>query len=435
MPLECLDYLLEKYGVAGIQATILKKDGSFEDACAGLAEKLSGNDGRKMTPTTWTELASLSKTLAAAFTCEFAATRNIALDSPVNGLLREAGSTFRLESHDDCDPQWAEEVTLAQLTNHTALGMHYVYGFPPDEGVPSMQRLLTGDCAAMGYDRLRVTKQPGTAFKYSGGGFLTLQLLLETMEGKAIDAVMHSFLDSVGMSECRFDGTAPDGTEVAHGYTDAGEVVPGTRLSFPGLAAGALGTAHGLARFWRHLMLAYAGSTDAAVTPSTARAMLASPVDLGAREFMNAEAGLGVFIAEAGPNKIALHQAANDGFRGVYLVCFDGPNAGEGIVALANGGNQAARMLAEVLRAYLVEARWQGIDFEPTSPINKDAGDFSTDGLTQAEIVNQTYKQLVFDAFEMSVCNSSLDADKFPRLSTDSTSTQTTTDFEIGWAM
>ena len=109
--------------------------------------------------------------------------------------------------------------------------------------------------------------------------------------------------------------TQYSGAEVAHGYTNEGELVPGTRLSFPGLAAGGLGTAHGLAAFWRHLLRAYAGDTDAAVTPATARAMLASPVDLGALEFMNAEAGLGVFIAQAGPNKIALHQAVNDHTR------------------------------------------------------------------------------------------------------------------------
>ena len=44
-------------------------------------------------------------------------------------------------------------------------------------------------------------------------------------------------------------------------------------------------------------------------------------VDLGCRDFMNSEMGLGVFVARAatpeGVNKIMLHQAANDGFRGV----------------------------------------------------------------------------------------------------------------------
>ena len=39
-----------------------------------------------------------------------------------------------------------------------------------------------------------------------------------------------------------------------------------------------------------------------------------------------------------------LHQAANDGFRGLFLVCFDGPSAANGprgLVVLSNGDNNA----------------------------------------------------------------------------------------------
>ena len=44
--------------------------------------------------------------------------------------------------------------------------------------------------------------------------------------------------------------------------------------------------------------------------------------------------GLGVFVARAGENRVMLHQAANDGYRGVYMVCFDGPDRGKGIVVV-----------------------------------------------------------------------------------------------------
>ena len=42
----------------------------------------------------------------------------------------------------------------------------------------------------------------------------------------------------------------------------------------------------------------------------------------GAFDFMYSTMGLGVFITKAGPNRFMLHQAANDGFRGIFLVCF-----------------------------------------------------------------------------------------------------------------
>ena len=51
-----------------------------------------------------------------------------------------------------------------------------------------------------------------------------------------------------------------------------------------------------------------------------------------------------------------LHQAANDGFRGVLLVCFDGPDAANGprgMVVLSNGNNQGMLVNCAVTRALL----------------------------------------------------------------------------------
>ena len=61
---------------------------------------------------------------------------------------------------------------------------------------------------------------------------------------------------------------------------------------------------------------------------------------------MRSRMGLGMFTFDvpssepARPNRWMLHQAANDGFRGVLLMCFDGPDADSGprgLVVLANG--------------------------------------------------------------------------------------------------
>jgi hypothetical protein len=54
-----------------------------------------------------------------------------------------------------------------------------------------------------------------------------------------------------------------------------------------------------------------------------------------------------------------LHQAANDGFRGVYMLCFDGPDAGKGFVILSNGDNPAVRFQAELARKLLgPDGKW-----------------------------------------------------------------------------
>ena len=56
------------------------------------------------------------------------------------------------------------------------------------------------------------------------------------------------------------------------------------------------------------------------------------------------------------PDRWMLHQAANDGFRGLFLVCFDGPSAANGprgLVVLSNGDNDAMLFNCAMARAML----------------------------------------------------------------------------------
>ena len=100
-----------------------------------------------------------------------------------------------------------------------------------------------------------------------------------------------------------------------------------------------------------------------------------------------------------------LHQAANDGFRGVLLVCFDGPDAEHGprgLVVFANGDNQAMLVVAAVTRLLLSSSAAfappiEGFDL---SRVPSMEGGFKTDGLKQAEIVNLGFRDLVLGAFE-----------------------------------
>ena len=59
-----------------------------------------------------------------------------------------------------------DQVQLRHLVNHTGLGMHYVYGFPPDRvrGMPPMQDLMEGK---HNYESIFVSKKPNTKFAYS----------------------------------------------------------------------------------------------------------------------------------------------------------------------------------------------------------------------------------------------------------------------------
>lgn len=352
----------------------------------------------KLTTDTWLEHCSLSKTLAAAFAIEFFGKRGIPLSAKVAPLLSEHGSPLSLRDNGE---GWADRVRIRHLMNHTALGMHYVKGTPLGQPVPSCLDVLYSGAAEV------VSKAPGTAFAYSGGGFLVLQHLLELISGQGVVELFQPWLTTVtsgareegplGFSFCQHAEELSSKPTVAVGYRDDHTPVEATRLMFPALCAGGLGTPSSLAHFLCKLARAYHGESDPgehAIKPEQARSMLEHTQDLGAFAFMQAEVGLGVFVARAGENRFMLHQAANDGFRGLYLVCFDGPAYREkegpsGVVLLSNGDDAAVPLNCQILTHLLRDVLcYSGFDWSRVKT-------FDSEGVAQEQVVNLALKETV----------------------------------------
>ena len=89
-----------------------------------------------------------------------------------------------------------------------------------------------------------------------------------------------------------------------------------------------------------------------------------------------------------------LHQAANEGFRGVYMLCFSGPDRGRGFVLLCNGDNPAVYFQCEAAKLLLGREALNidGIDFSRERS-------FDMKGLKQEQIVNLGLKELVLACF------------------------------------
>jgi allantoicase/malate synthase/CubicO group peptidase (beta-lactamase class C family) len=338
------------------------------------------------------ELASLSKTIATAFAIEFFQSRNIGLDTTVHSLLAQHGSRFRIRAT-GVEPMWADQVTLSHLMSHRALNLHYVRGFLKSEGRPEIEQLL-GDPGRFGYDPISVIGPPGQEFKYSGGGFLVLEYLIELLAGEKITQLTRGFLEAAGLAHLTFDHHDHSGLEYAAGYFDDGRQVSGGRLDFPAFAAGAVGTASDVLRFLQHLGQAYRDLEGSGpISHDTARLMLHGR-DFGCRDFMGCDMGMGVFIADAGDNRFAVHQGANEGFRAIYLYCFAGPDAGKGFVILCNGDNRAVLCIASLVQILLQSLKIQGVNWD------RFASTFDFSKLSQEQIVNLGYKHLIFSAFQ-----------------------------------
>jgi CubicO group peptidase (beta-lactamase class C family) len=256
-----------------------------------------------MTAEHFLQCASLSKTVAAAFAIEYFANRGISMTESVNRLLEQANTEWRISTKpgSHLPSSAADQVNLAMLVNHTALGMHYVFGIPIDTYIPSPKELLDGTQEKKHkYSYLYLERAPGQSFSYSGGGFVVLQYLIEEIEGTTIDNVTRSFLDRVGLKDFTFSQlNGPLHAMYVTGHiTREKEVNPA--LVFPPFAAGGLCTPTALATFLRNLGRAYHDPQGyGGIQHATARLMLGDEtlLDLGALDFMGAKVKVNIIIA------------------------------------------------------------------------------------------------------------------------------------------
>ena len=380
-----LTKLAETHHIAGAQIAICSP---FGLQCVNLGEAVKGQAA--VQSSTLFVLASLSKTIASAFAIEFFAKAGISLDDRVNALFSRTKSQFRLVSKGE--PVWADHVTVADLMRHSALNMHYVKGFDAGQGVPPIGEVAFNG-PQFGYEPVAVISTPGTSFKYSGGGFIVLEYLIECLSEKSMHDLTDPFLKVLGLNHLTFTQKSLKGHSYADGYFDDGFVVPGGRQLFPAFAAGAMGSAEDMLAFLGHLGRAFSDLKGSGpISHDTAVTMLHGR-DLGCREFMGCDMGLGVFVADMGDNRVAIHQGANEGFRAIYIYAFSGPDAGKGFVVLCNADNRGVRFVAEVAQTLLKALDVSGVDFA------KFSSNFDDSKLSQEQIVNLGYKNLVFNAF------------------------------------
>ncbi len=373
---QSIENLKKKFKVPGLQVALTFDAKNIQTLSFGKRD-----NKKPVEANTFFEIASLSKTIGTALALEIFKKQDISLDVPVNKLLERFGSDYQIPKGD--------KVQLQHLMNHSALNMHYVNGVPLGETMPEISEFLQG-LPKYGYEPIAVANEPGTKFQYSGAGFILLEYLVELITKKKFSNLLLEFLRKLNISELK-----PVICEnYAFGYKDNGVEVSGTRMQFPLIAAGMMGSARGMLEFLTKLYNAYKDyKIDKTLSHDTAVSMLYGQ-NLGSREFMNCDMGLGVFTTEMGKNRVMIHQGANDGYRALFLYCFHGPDEGKGFSVCANGELEAVHLIAQCTQLILKEMSFSGIDFDLF------VDHFAYKNMKQEEVVNLGYKQLIFNAFE-----------------------------------
>ena len=99
-----------------------------------------------------------------------------------------------------------DRVTLRRLLSHTAgLGVPFFPGYEPGTDVPTLVQVLDGAPPAV-TDPVCVEHPPGEGFRYSGGGYALVQLLIEDVTGRSLaEAARTLVFGPLGMSRSTFE--------------------------------------------------------------------------------------------------------------------------------------------------------------------------------------------------------------------------------------
>jgi CubicO group peptidase (beta-lactamase class C family) len=311
--------LMLRDNVPGISVAVVEDGRVVWARGFGTADRATG---AAVTPETLFQAASISKPVAASGALALVDGGVLGLDRPVNEQL----TSWQVPAHG-----FAEHVTLRRLLSHTAgLTVHGFPGYRTDAPLPTTVQILNGAPPA-NTAAVRVDIEPGSRYRYSGGGTTVAQLLMTDATGEPFPALMERLvLRPLGMTHSTYEqplaGARAARAASAHGAN--GQPTPGRFHVYPEMfAAGLWTTPSDLARWSIAISAAYNGGTAGPIRPETARAMLTPGMG---------NWGLGVALQGEGEDFRFWHSGINEGFRAVLMSY---PRRGQAVVVMANGDN------------------------------------------------------------------------------------------------
>ena len=336
---------LKEHGVPGVSVAVIRDFRIDWAKGYGLAEV---EGARPVADTTLFEAGSISKPVAAAGALVLVSRKRLDLRGEINSSLK----SWKVPSN---DLTRKSPVTLERLLSHTA-GMT-VHGFPGYERgtpLPTVVQVLDGAPPA-NTEPIRVDLEPGTEYRYSGGGYTIAQLAMTDVTGETFPVLMaRSVLVPLGMTRSTYQQPLPDDRlpEAAVGYRSNGKPIPGLRNTYPEMAAAGLWTtASDLARFAIGMQKMLRGDAGP-LSPAAARDMITPRKE---------RYGLGLAVEEKGGGTYFTHGGSDEGFQALL---YAHAAKGYGAVLMTNS-DAGFQVMPEILRAIAAVYGWDGYDAPP----------------------------------------------------------------------
>lgn len=286
------------------------------------------------------QVASLSKWISAWGVMTLVEAGKLDLDAPVATYLTRW--TLPESQFDN------SKVTIRRLLSHMAGltdGLGYA-GFAPGAEVQSLEESLTraADASREADGRVRVGFAPGTKWRYSGGGYTLLQLVIEETSGEAFESYMQrAVFRPLGMNRSTYALDPDKGTNVAPLYDADGKKA--THHRFTALAAACLyTTASDMTRFIQAHLTGSSGEPAGrgVLKPDTIKLMRQPHASQMGADIW----GLGTMLYV--PNRAGDFIIGHDGKRqpAINTTVRLNPSTGDGIVVLQSGNQLLATTIA-----------------------------------------------------------------------------------------
>ncbi|MDF9440413.1 class A beta-lactamase-related serine hydrolase [Stenotrophomonas acidaminiphila] len=294
------------------------------------------------TTTTRFQAGSISKPLSALGALRLVEQGRLSLDADANGQL----ASWKIPQNAFTR---AGTINLRRLLNHSAgVTVHGYDGYAPGQPLPTLLQVLDG-IAPANSEPVRVDIAPGSAWRYSGGGYSIVQLMMTEASGQPFDRYLETaVLQPLGMAHSTYAVPPPESvaSQAGAAHDGNGQVLAGRWRLYPeSAAAGLWSTPSDLAQVILEVQRAEAGGPGSILS----RDMVSTMLTRGLGEY-----GLGFFVEDLGDRTSFSHSGGTEGFRSQL---YGYTRSGQGAVIMTNSINGAA-LIDEILCSIAAEYGW-----------------------------------------------------------------------------
>ena len=334
---------MQKRRIPGLSLAILDSGKIVKATGYGVTEKGGANP---VTTSTLFQAGSISKPVSALGALRLVEPGKLALNEDVNAKL----VSWKVPDNDFTK---RKKVELRGLLSHTAgLTVHGFPGYATDQAMPTLVQILNGEKPA-NTAAIRVDVEPGSIWRYSGGGYTVMQQLIVDVTKTPFPQFMHeTVLEPLGMNESTFVQPLPaDKAKLtASGQLSDRSPVKGRWHIYPEMAAAGLWTTPSdLVRFAAGIQRALAGEGGTVITPAMAEQMVTSVKD---------NYGLGVSVRGSGTALRFGHGGRDEGFDALLFAC---ARTGQAAAIMINANNNTA-MVGRIMDAIAREYHWPALE-------------------------------------------------------------------------